>query len=194
MNIEYEATFPNINKTQIRSKLKKAGAKLARPEFVQKSLVFNLPNGRIVEGSWLRVRDEGNGKITMSFKIVAETNKIEDQTEVCLEVDNLKNAADFLECLGCEQIAFQEKKRELWQIKKVEICIDEWPFLEPFVEIEGDTETAVKKAAEKLGFDYKKARFCSADFLYAEKYGISLGRINNKTPKIIFKGPNPFLK
>ena len=47
MDIEYEATFINIGKDKIRTKLKKAGAKLIRPEFLQKRTVFNLPRRRI---------------------------------------------------------------------------------------------------------------------------------------------------
>lgn len=36
MQIEYEATFPNIDKNEIREKLKNVGATLVRPEFLQK--------------------------------------------------------------------------------------------------------------------------------------------------------------
>jgi hypothetical protein len=40
MNIEYEATFYPIDKDEMRGRLKKAGAKLIRPEFLQKRDVF----------------------------------------------------------------------------------------------------------------------------------------------------------
>lgn len=36
MQIEYEATFININKDEIRARLKKVGATLVKPEFLQK--------------------------------------------------------------------------------------------------------------------------------------------------------------
>ena len=193
MNIEYEATFINIDKDEIRQRLKKAGAKLIRPEFLQKMTIFDLPKGHEIEGSWLRIRDEGD-KITLSLKVVAETSKIEDQKEICLEVNSQKEAEEFLKSIGCSQKALEENRREIWRMGDVEICLDEWPFLEPFVEIEGQSEKSVKKAAKKLGFDYKKARFCSADFLYAEKYDLPLEVINYQTPKILFKMKNPFIK
>ena len=40
MDIEYEATFINIDKDGIKTKLKKAGAKLIRPKSCKKELFF----------------------------------------------------------------------------------------------------------------------------------------------------------
>lgn len=192
MYIEFEATFTDINKDDIRLRLKKAGAKLIRKEFLQKRVVFNLPKGHEIKGGWLRVRDEGN-KITMSLKIV-DGNKIENQKEIQLKVDSFERAVNLLETIGCERKAFQESKRELWELDGTEITIDEWPFLELFVEIEGKSEEIIKSVSEKLGFDYKKAKFCAVDVLYSEKYGISEDRIDNQTPEILFNDKNPFSK
>lgn len=192
MQIEYEATFLKVNKNLVRQQLKKTGAKLIRPEFLQKRIVFNFPKGHEITGGWARVRDEGD-KITMSIKIV-DGSKIKNQKEICLQVDNFKNAEQFLKTLGCKGKSFQESKRELWKLKNLEITIDEWPFLEPFVEIEGQSEKAVKLAAKKLHFDYKKAFFGAVGTLYAKKYNLPENTINNKTPKIIFGMKNPFTR
>ena len=139
-----------------------------------------------------RVRDEGE-KITMSLKIV-DGNKIENQKEIQLKIDNFNEGVSFLEATGATKKAYQESKRELWELNGVEITIDEWPFLEPFVEIEGRSEDEVKKVANKLEFDYSKAKFCAVDTLYSEKYGVSEDRINNHTPEVIFEMDNPFEK
>jgi adenylate cyclase class 2 len=192
MDIEFEATFPDIDKDQIRQKLKKLNAVLKKPEFMQKRVNFNLPKGHEKNGAWLRVRDEGD-KITMSLKII-DGNKIDDQKEICLKINDFQQAESFLTSIGCQKKAYQESKRELWILDDTEITIDEWPFLEPFVEVEGKSEEIVKLVSEKLGFDYQKAVFCSADKLYNLKYGISQEIINNHTPEIIFNAPNPFLK
>lgn len=192
MYIEFEATFPNIDKDKIRATLQQSGAQLARPEFMQRRVVFNLPTGHEIKGGWLRVRDEGN-KITMSLKIV-DGDKIENQKEIQLTVDNFDQAVSLLETTGCQKKAYQESKRELWKIGDTEITIDEWPFLEPFVEIEGKSEDEVKAIAKKLGFDYSKAKFCAVDTLYSEKYQITEDQINNHTPEILFSGKNPFVK
>lgn len=192
MYTEFEATFTNINKDEIRTRLKKVGAKLLRKEFLQKRTVFNLPKGHEITGGWLRVRDEGD-KITMSLKVV-DGEKIENQREIQLKVDSFEQAVELLETLGARKKAYQESKRELWELDGVEITIDEWPFLEPYVEIEGKSEVEVKSVAKRLKLDYEKAKFCAVGTLYAKKYGISEDRINNHTPEILFDMENPFIE
>lgn len=191
MDIEYEATFPNINKNEMKDVLHKVGAKLVKPEFLQKRIVFNLPTGHEIKGGWVRVRDEGN-IITVSLKIVDGEN-IENQKEIYLKVSDFEQAEQLLTNLGCTKKAFQESKREIWKLENVEVMIDEWPFLEPFVEIEGKSKNEVEVISKKLGFDFKKALFCSTDHLYSLKYGISKYVINNQTPEITFHGKNPFI-
>lgn len=192
MNIEYEATFTNIDKDNIRKKLKRAKAQLIKSEFLQKRVVFNLPKNSD-RYDWLRVRDEGD-KITMSFKSVKNNRKITGQKEINLVIDDFEKAIRFLKAIGCRKKAYQETKREIWKFDGVEVCIDEWPFLEPFVEIEGRSEKEVKAASKKLGFDYSKAWFCSVDLIYSKKYNIPFEVIDNKIPKIVFNMENPFPK
>lgn len=192
MDTEFEATFINIDKDQIRERLKKAGAKLVRKEFIQRRVVFNLPKGHEIAGGWLRVRDEGD-KISMSLKVI-DGDKIEDQKEIYLKVSDFNQAKIFLTAIGCERKAFQESKRELWKLGDVDITIDEWPFLEPFVEIEGKSKQVVKEVSAKLGFDFNKALFCAVAKLYSLKYGISEDQINNQTPQITFNSENPFIR
>lgn len=191
MKIEYEATFVNVNKDEVRQKLQAVGAKLVRPEFLQRRVVFNLPEGHEVKGGWLRIRDEGD-KFTMSLKVV-NGNKIENQKETCLVVDSFEEAEEFLTNLGCRKKAYQEDKREVWKLGNVEITINEWPFLEPFAEVEGSSGAEVQSASEKLGFDYSQALFCAVGTLYEKKYGISEEIINHNISKITFDIENPFL-
>ena len=191
MPTEFEATFVEINKDTMRSKLTAVGAFLVRPEYLQTRVTFNLPPGQDQKTSWVRVRDEGD-KITLSLKRVSG-DKITDQEETCLVVNDFKMAIDLINSLGCQQKAFQESKRELWKLNEVEVTIDEWPFLEPFVEIEGDSEQAVRGVSEQLGFVWDKAKFCSVTTLYKEKYGVSDYQINDQTPKIVFGEANPFI-
>lgn len=191
MEIEYEATFKEVNKDEVRSRLSKAGANLNREEFLQKRIVFNLPPGTAIKGGWLRVRDEGD-RITMSLKSV-DGSQIHNQKETMLVVDSFEQARDFLLSLGCREKAYQESRRESWSLDGVEITIDEWPFLMPFVEVEGKSEESVREVSEKIGFDYEKAMFCSVDSLYEERYGVSPDQVNNRTPKIVFEMDNPFL-
>ena len=191
MQVEFEATFVNVNKDEIRAKLKAAGANLLRPEFMQKRVVFNMPEGHGIKGGWLRVRDEGN-KNTMSLKVM-DGEGIERQKEIEITVNDFELAAAMLENIGCQKKAYQESLRELWELGGVDITIDEWPFLEPFVEVEGATERVVEEVSEKLGFDYSMALFDSVDAQYSAKYNISIDQINQYTPQILFEMKNPFI-
>lgn len=191
MKIEYEATFTNINKDEVRERFLQAGATLVRPEYLQKRIPFYLPKEKHRDDAWLRVRDEGD-KITLSLKVI-DGDKIEDQKEICLEINNFEDAVELLKAIGCEPKSYQETKRELWKLDGVDITIDEWPFLEPFVEVEGDSEEVVKKVSEKLGFNYADALFCAVGKLYQMKYGISPDGING-FKKLVFDMENPFVK
>ena len=192
MKVEYEATFTNIDKDEIRAKLKAVNAVLIKSEFLQKRVIFDFPAGHEIKGGWLRVRDEQD-KMTMSLKIVSNTKKITDQKEICLIFDNYQQAVEFLETIGCQRKSYQETKREIWHLGQVEVCIDEWPFLEPYVEVEGKSEAVVKEVTQQLGFDYLLAKFCAADSLYQDKYGLSLDTINH-IAELKFDIKNPFLK
>ena len=192
MEIEYEAKFTNINKDNFRQKLKSVGAVLTKPETIYKRTVFFPPKDHNIFGSWVRVRDEGD-KITMSYKVTTNGN-IETQKEIMLIVDDYDNACQFLLNLGCKEKAYQETKREIWDLNGVEITIDEWPHIEPYTEIEGKNEEVVKQTAKILGFDYSQAIFGAVDQIISKKYKISESVINDKIKRIVFGEENPFLK
>lgn len=192
MEVEYEATFENIDPEKMRETLQNIGAKQISPKFLQKQAVFNLPEGHGVKGGWLRVRKQSD-KTTLSLKVVDGSNTISGQKETEVIVDNFDKTVLLLENIGCEKKADQEKTRELWQLDGVDITIDEWPFLEPFVEVESNSEEKVRDVSEKLGFDYSMALFDSVDAQYSKKYGITIDAVNQRTPKILFNMENPFI-
>ena len=189
MEIEYEAKFLNINKDDMRRRLADAGAKLEKPEFLQKRIPFDLPGDRKSKDAWVRVRDEA-GRVTLSLKIV-DGDRIEDQREIMVAVDNFDNAVALLDAIGCERKSYQETKRELWRLGDVEIMIDEWPFLAPFIEVEGPSESAVRSVAEKLGLRWEDAVFGAVGKLYFMKYGVYPDTVNH-IKKIVFDMENPF--
>lgn len=185
MPIEYEATFTQINKNQLRKKLKQVGAVLVKPEMLMKRIPFNPPKN--IGNAWLRVRDEGD-KITMALKKITG-KKITDQKEYELIINDFDIACQLLEALGAKKKSYQETKREIWHLGKIEICLDTWPGLKPICEIEGPNEKVVKQVSAKLGFDWEKAIFGSADIIYLQELGIPKNIINFHTPQITFKNP-----
>ena len=191
MDIEYEVTFTNIDKEEVRERLRKVGGKLKRAEFLMKRVAFNLPTGHEKPKAWVRVRDEQD-KITMTFKQI-DGDQMEDQKEINLEVDNFEQGVNMLKILGCEEKSFQENKREIWELEGVEVCLDTWPWVEPYVEVEGKSKEAVLRVCELLGFDYEQGLIGAADNVISLQYGNPVDLINNHTPRIVFGKVNPYL-
>lgn len=190
MAIEYEATFYPVDQDGMRRRLQTARAVLARPEFLQRRYTFGHPHDETTKERWIRVRDEGN-KVTMSYKRV-DGGGIADQHEICLTIDAFEEGREFLAALGCELRNYGETKRELWRLDGVDITIDTWPWLEPLVEVEGESEAAVRQACAALGLDYAQARFCTAAVIYAEVYDTTPAFVSNEVERFSFDDPCPF--
>ena len=190
MKTEFEATFIDIDVNEVRKKLKALGAKLIRPEALMRRVNFYPPIDD--NTGWMRVRDEGN-RITLSYKRFLGYKKgndeMKNQQEIFLEINDFGQGVQLLEVCGARKKSYQETKREDWEYQGLEVSIDTWPGLEPFVEIEGRDEQTVKQAAEELGFDYSKAIFGPVGLIYEKKLGIPPQVINNESPEITFENP-----
>ena len=180
MKNEIEAQFLDIDKDVIRQKLEKLGAGLEKPETLMRRTVFYTG-----KHSFARVRDEGD-KIVMTYKNVSDDHSIMGTKELNIEVNDYGDAVSFLESCGVKIKSRQETKREVWRLDGVEICIDTWPWLPTFIEIEGKNEAEVWAAAEKLGFNKKQAKFGSVDTAYQHYYGVDPDIVNHHTPEILF--------
>ena len=180
MNNEIEAQFLDINKDEIRAKLKEIGATLKKPEVLMKRIVFYTG-----KHSFARVRDEGD-KIVMTYKNVTDDHAILGTKEVNITVNDYDDAVLFMRGCGLKIKAHQESLRETWTIGDVEICIDTWPWIPTFIEIEGPTEESVWDTAAKLGLEKTKAKFGSVDTTYQHYYGIDTDVVNLHTPEITF--------
>ncbi len=173
METELEAKFLDINKESFREKLKEVGATLIYPERLMKRNVFDYPDERLEkEGAWVRVRDEGDNKITLSYKRLVDRT-LQGTKEITLDVSNFDTATNFLLAIGLKQDAYQETKREKWQLRQSEITIDTWPWVPTFIEIESSTEEELKKTSEDLGFDWSKAMHGSVETAYQKYYDVT---------------------
>lgn len=187
MELELEATFININKEDLRKRLRENGATLVRPEIKMKKTIFDLG-----QNIFARVRDEGD-HITATYKNVSDASRIDGTHEVNLIVDDYDRAVAFITALGIKPKAQQETMRESWVLNDTEIDIDTWPWLPTFVEIEGKTIDSVKAASEQLGFDYADAHFGSVDEIYRLYYNVTNDDINF-APEIKFTPLPDWLK
>ena len=133
---------------------------------------------------WGRVRQESN-KVTMTIKEIRGLG-VNDTYELELMVNDFDIATAFFEECNIHEKAFQENMREMWNRNGVEVTIDTWPGLNPFIEIEGENEKTVIEVSNELGFDFKKAVFGSIDLVYEKELGISAQKIIN-LPEITFE-------
>ena len=180
MKNEIEAQFLDIDKDQIRQKLQEAGAELKKPEILMRRTVFYTG-----KHSFARVRDEGD-KIVMTYKNVSDDNSILGTKEVNVIVNSYEDAILFLQGCRLRIKAKQETLREIWTLGKVEICIDTWPWIPTFMEIEGPFEKSVWDVAKKLGYSKDQAKSGSVDTTYQHYYGIDTDTVNLHTPEILF--------
>lgn len=186
MKKEIEATFLSVDKDSMRTKLKEAGFELKTPEYMMRRKTFDFSRIAPGQNKWGRVRQESN-KVTMTVKEVRGSG-INDTYEVELIVNDFNTAASFFEACDAPAKAFQENMREVWVRDEVEVTIDTWPGLNPFVEVEGKNEKIVRDISNELGFDFEKAVFGSIDLVYEKELGIPAETIIC-LPEITFANP-----
>ncbi len=194
MKSEIEAKFLNVNHDELRAKLTAVGAILEQPMRTMRRVVIHTPT-MTDKNAFVRVRDEGN-RITITYKQFDE-DSIDGAKEYEVEVSDFETVVGLLTAAGLEHDTFQESRRENWRLGEVEVMLDEWPWLEPYVEIEGPTEESVRALADKLGFVWTNAIFGGVANAYQMQYphigeeGIT--EINQNWSVIKFSEPKPAL-
>ncbi len=188
MQTEIEAKFLDVNHDVVRSRLVEAGARRVRPNQLMKRKNFDFPDRRLEKkGGWVRVRDEGS-KVTLSYKQLNDRT-LHGTKEVNITVDDFDTACLFLDSIGLEMQSYQETRRESWRLGEVEIELDEWPWIPPFVEVEGPSQKDIEDTAKKLGLDWESAVHGSVEIAYQKEYDVSEEEVDH-IAQITF-GPAP---
>jgi adenylate cyclase class 2 len=175
MKTELEVKFADISIEAIRAALKAAGAVCEQPMRLMKRALVEEPHHQ-AEHAFIRIRDEGD-KVTLTFKRRADpaAAAIDSVKELEVEVSDFDKTVQIFSEAGWQYKTFQESKRETWKLNGVEVVIDEWPWLKPYIEIEGDSETAIKATAEQLNLDWSDVIFGHIDALYEQQYDFREG-------------------
>ena len=168
MKPEIEAVFLDINKGKIRTKLESLGARLITPERKMIRTVFHLSPDP--GNCFARVRDEGD-KIVMTYKEFYD-NSATGVKEINLTVNNYNDAVEMLRVLGLHEKSYEESMRETWELDGAEVCIDTWPWLPTYVEVEGNSVENMTSVSEKLGFNIDDALYCSVGHIYTLYYNV----------------------
>src|SRR4030042_3548927 len=172
METELEIKFLDINKQDLRRKLKDVGAELFDKERLMKRKVFDYPDWQLRnQGAWIRVRDEGK-RITLSFKKLVDRS-LYGTKEIGVEVSDFENTCNILLASGFDLKSYQETKRETWNYKDTEITIDTWPWIPCFVEIESKDEKILKNTVKELGFDWNKGLHGSVETAYQKYFDVT---------------------
>lgn len=178
METEIEAKWLHVNHNELRKRLSDNGATLLQAERLMTRNVYDYADKRLEHvGGWVRVRDEGN-KITLSYKQLADRT-LHGTKEVTVNVDDFDKTCAFLESIGLELRSRQETRRESWLLKGAEIELDTWPWIPPFVEIEANSEEALRMVAEELGLNYADALHGSVETAYQAVYDVSEEEIDS---------------
>lgn len=177
MPIEYEAKFLGIDKDQFRNILQMAGYYCAMLEFLYRRQTFDVLG--FGPEKWGRVRWEKD-VINLSIKHTTDPDAVDGTHEYLLNIpigDNpdqqYREAIDFMKACGLTEAGAQENYRETWIKGEIEVCLDTWPGLRPYVEIEGPDEQIVRHAVQELGLDFSEALFGGATAAYQAELGIS---------------------
>lgn len=192
MQTEIEVKFLNVNHDAIREKLKTLGATLEQPMRLMRRSIIDYPDRRLQEtkDGWIRIRDEGD-KVTLTYK-ESQEHQFGGAKEIETTVESFEKTRDIFLAAELTEHSYQETKRETWVISDVEIVLDEWPWLNPYIEVEGSSEAKVKEVSAHLGFDWKEAVFGSVTTAYRAQYpSITKDEHISKIPRIIFGAPKP---
>jgi adenylate cyclase class 2 len=192
MKTEIEVKFANIDIEKIRQALKKAGAICEQPMRLMKRALIEEPHHQN-EHAFIRIRDEGD-KTTLTFKrrADADAKHIDSVKELEVEVSDFDKTVAIFSEAGWHYKTFQESKRETWTCDGTEVVIDEWPWLKPYIEIEGESEAEIRAVAEKLGLSWSDVLFGHIDALYEMQYEFQDGiRGVIDLPEVRFSDPLP---
>lgn len=173
MDTEIEVRLLNINKDELIQKLEKLRAKFIG-DWNQIRYVYDFKP--IDKNRWIRLRTNGI-ETTLTIKEIHDKT-INGTKELEIKVDSIETTHLILEKLGYKRRSIQENKRIRYILNDVEIDIDTWPYLNTYVEFEGNSEEEIIKVMELLGYKYEDATTDDAQDIYMS-LGYTQDDLNN---------------
>lgn len=167
MKTEIEAKFRIESLEQIRTALSSAGAVCVHPMRLMKRALIEEPH-HAAENGFLRIRDEGD-KVTLTYKR-RDAESIHGQKEVEVTVSDFDQTIELFAAAGWGYKTFQESRRETWTLNGAEVVIDEWPWIQPYIEIEAEDEETLRSVAKTLRVNWETANLGSVDVFYREAF------------------------
>ncbi len=191
MDSEIEVKFLDSNHDEIRKKLVTLGAVCEQPMRLMRRVMIASPD-MTTNNAFVRVRDEGH-RVTMTYKQF-DSLSVDGAKEVEIIVSDFDKAIALLAAAGLPHVSFQESKRETWKYGDVEIVLDEWPWLKPYIEIESHSEAILRETAAALGLNWDDAVFGDVMVAYRVEYPhLTEKNTVGNLPNVKFADPVPDL-
>lgn len=174
MQIEHEIIFYPVDTTEFISRITSLGAILVHDRFLMKRAIFDTQR-TLDQGQWIRIRQEF-ARTTWAVKGVQNLTEL-GKSETQIDVSDFDGAVTLAELMGAKQRSYQENYRTTWELQGAEIVIDEWPGLDPLVEIEASDNESLRIIVEKLQLEYSKGRFGTVSGIYLEVLGTDIEKM-----------------
>ena len=173
--IEYELKILNINIKVVEKKLDEIWAK---KQWVYDFKRYVYDFSPVNNNKWIRLRTNGY-KTSLTIKEIHNDN-IDGTHELEVEVSDFQDTHTMLKHLWYSSRSYQENRRISYVFKWINIEIDIWPMIPPYVEIEWESESQILEMAKVLWYDKKETTSINTKKVY-KLYDINLDDFNNLT-------------
>ncbi len=173
MNNELELRILDVDIDESIGKLEEIGAEKIGDWYYKRYVYDTKPCD---DDKWIRLRTNGI-ETTLTYKEY-NNESIDGVKELEIVVSDLEDTIKMLEVLGYTPRSIQENKRIRYMYEGVEIDIDSWPYLNPYIEVEAKTKEDVERVVEILKPLGSKVTALNNQSIYREK-GFTKEQLNN---------------
>lgn len=145
----------------------------------KKEVLTVVKKQNINPNKWIRLRQTGK-KTTITIKHILNGalpqnnyDGFQPVLETEVPVPSIEEGNMLLESLGYSYRNYQEKRRVSYEYKGVEIDIDSWPHIPPYMEIEHDKPEETDSIINELGLAEHEIVSCNTSDVY-QRYGIDI--------------------
>jgi adenylate cyclase, class 2 len=170
--IEHEAKVLDIDPEAVTARILATGGRQVAGARLMRRHVYDIVPGDM--SKWIRLRDTGT-ETTLCVKEI-RSDAIDGTLEVETAVGDFAATNELLGLLGFTPKSYQENKRTSFLLDNVQVELDEWPLIPPYLEIEGQAKDDVVGVASLLGYEEDQLTGENTVKVYA-RYGIDLETI-----------------
>ena len=164
--MKYELRFLNIDADIIKKTLNSLDKKIIKQKVLLRWDSFDYKD------KFIRVRDEGNGKITLTLKMNLNSSQPISKT---IFVNNYDSTIEILKNIDINSKYRVEKIREIWELNnKCIINFDMFPGLPYYIEVKSNNKRSLMTLIKDLNLtiDPRKHSDMGADTMYLDLYNI----------------------